>query len=210
MIYPKTYAVFDFETTGLDTMRDNPTEIAVKLVIDGVPQEPVSWLVQPGFPINAEAARITGITEEMCATEGLPLKDAIEKLAKMVEGFPLVGHNIMRYDNVIFNRLLMKFGITIPLGLYEFADTAAMYKAVKLGPDAMQRWCESHADFCKRIMGTHSYQKFNLAFACNDLGIDLSDVPSHRAAGDVEATYRLFNKLTTAKPIHVPGYAENK
>ena len=197
MIYPRTYAIYDTETTGLDTLRDNPTEIAVKLVVEGVPQETVSWLVQPGVPINAEAARITGITEEMCATQGLPLQEAIAKLAKMVEGFPLVGHNIMRYDNVIFNRLLMKFGLTIPVGLYEFVDTAALFKAQALGPGNRQRWCESHLDFCKRIMETRSYQKFNLAFACDDLGIDLSDITKHRASGDVEATYRLFNKLIT-------------
>ena len=197
MIYPSTYAVFDFETTGLDTMRDNPTEMAVKLVVDGVPQDPVSWLVQPGVPINPEAARITGITEEMCKSEGLPLQEAISRLAKMIEGFPLVGHNIHRYDNVILNRLLMKHNLTIPVGLFEYVDTAALYKSIKLGPDAMQRWCESHLDFCKRIMETRSFQKFNLAFACEDLGIDLSDITKHRASGDVEATYRLFNKLIT-------------
>lgn len=197
MIYPRTYAIYDTETTGLDTMRDCPTEIAVKLVIDGVAQPPVSWLVQPGVPINPEAMKITGITEELVAAEGMPLKDATEKLAKMVEGFPLVGHNIHRYDNVIFNRLLMKYNLTIPVGLYEYVDTAALYKSIKLGPSAMQRWCESHLDFCKSIMETRSFQKFNLKYACEDIGVDLSDVVAHRASGDVEATYRLFNKLVS-------------
>lgn len=193
MIYPKTYAIYDFETSGLDTLRDCPTEIGIKLVIDGVAQPAESWLVKCPVPINPEAARITGITPELLASEGMDFEEGIKKLATMIEGFPLIGHNIGRYDNVILNRLLMKMNLTIPVGLYEYVDTAALYKAHKLGIG--QRWCESHIDFVKRIMETRSYQKFNLAFACADLGIDLSDIPQHRAAGDVEATYRLFNKL---------------
>ena len=172
-------------------------EIAVKLVVDGVPQETVSWLLKAPVPINPEASRITGITQELLDKEGVDFQEGIEKLVKLVEGFPLVGHNIFRYDNVIFTRLCIKYGFTIPIGLYEYVDTAALYKSIKLGPGNRQRWCESHLDFCKRIMETRSYQKFNLAYACEDMDIDLSDITKHRASGDVEATYRLFNKLVS-------------
>lgn len=66
------YVVFDLETTGISTSRDDIIEISAIRVNDHERTETFSRLVNPGRPIPPEATRINGITDEMvCREDGL-------------------------------------------------------------------------------------------------------------------------------------------
>lgn len=85
-------AVLDFETTGLSTETDRPTEIAVAIWRDGAVVDEFQSLMNPGRPIPAFVQSLTGITDAMVATApavGTVMREA----AKFVGSRGLIAHN---------------------------------------------------------------------------------------------------------------------
>ena len=56
----KSYAVIDFETTGLSAGADRIIEVAAVIVRDGVVVETFSELMNPGFRIPSFITSLTG------------------------------------------------------------------------------------------------------------------------------------------------------
>lgn len=85
---------FDLETTGLDPKNDAIIELAlVKFDETGI-LDRYTTLVNPGFPLPAEALNITGITDEDLKDAPF-FSDVRPKLLEfLAEGTPLLGHNI--------------------------------------------------------------------------------------------------------------------
>ena len=188
--YPSDYCVYDTETTGLDTATCRVVELAVKRVVGGH-SEIFSWLIKPDTPLTEAELKvcrdITGIDPLQLEAEGIPMLDAVEKFKQVTDGLPLVGHNILRYDNNIMKRFTL-------LSNENCVDTAAIYKNDKLG--LARIWNEGHVEHALRVLETRMPGlKFNLAHACASLAIDVTGIVAHRAAGDVEMTDRLYRKM---------------
>lgn len=220
VLYPTDYCVYDTETTGLDPETCRVVEIAVKRRVgfDTISQ---SWLVKPDSPLTEEELRVcrdvNGIDPAELEAKGVPLEQALQEFVTCVKGLPLVGHNILRYDNRIMRRLILKriqdianSSTIVETERHEFVlpaegvvkamddgrcvDTAGLFKADRLG--AEQQWHESHKDFANRVLETRvAGLKFNLVHACATLSLKTEGLVAHRAGGDVEMADMLYRKL---------------
>ena len=88
-----TYAVIDFETTGLSpALGARPTEIAVVLVSpDGI-QDHFQSLMNPGVHIPHDIQALTGITNDM-VRKAPSVGDVMAQASSFVGSHPLVAHN---------------------------------------------------------------------------------------------------------------------
>jgi len=103
----KSFLWFDFETFGLDPRRDKPAQFAAIRTNAELEEigTPINILCQPAIELvpSPDACRITGLTPQQCAVEGLPepaFAQAI--LAQMQEpGTCSVGYNSMHFDDEV-------------------------------------------------------------------------------------------------------------
>ena len=104
---PTDYIVYDIETTGLSRQAEIIEIAAIKVSENQIIDRFESLICLPEH-FNSEtdiATHIHGITFEM-------LKDApsaaevLEQFLKFIEKMPLVGHNIISFDNVMVKRAL--------------------------------------------------------------------------------------------------------
>jgi DNA polymerase III epsilon subunit family exonuclease len=91
-----TYVVFDLETTGLSPGRDGICEIGAVRVVDLVPAGTFETLVDPGRPLPAGVAALTGIRER--DLRGAPRAPAaVRRFLTFAGDSVLVAHNA-RFD----------------------------------------------------------------------------------------------------------------
>lgn len=92
----ESIVAIDLETTGLDPKKDAIIEIgAVKFNHQRIEQE-WSTLVDPGRPIPPFITQLTGITDQMVASEP-SIKEVIGDLESFIGSSTVLGHNI-RFD----------------------------------------------------------------------------------------------------------------
>src|SRR3990167_1273159 len=200
--FPTSYCVFDFETTDLDVTKAEVVEIGAKKVIRDIygkitTEETRTWLININRDLPEITTKITGITTEEMRKGGIPVDQAFNDFTGFCAGLPFVGHNICRYDIPILLNTLARLGRTSsPIQYYctQCVDTAALYKGQALKEP--HRHNETHLEYVKRILEIRSPTKFNLLYACTQLGITSGDVAAHRAGGDVELAGRLYRKIT--------------
>jgi DNA polymerase-3 subunit epsilon len=173
--WPFMFAIIDIETTGGSAERDKITEICI-LIHDGLTVvDKFSTLINPERRIPYNITRITKITDEM--VEDAPkFYEVAKKIALMTQGMVFVAHNVS-FDYGFVQR--------------EFKSLGYNYKREKLCTVKLSR---------KLIPGKFSY---SLGVLCESLGIEIED--RHRAAGDAEATAKLFDLLLQKKSEH-PTY----
>lgn len=88
-----TYAVIDFETTGLSpNLGARPTEIAVALVTGNRIVDRFQSLMNPEVSIPHNIQLITGITNDMVRSAP-SIPDVMKKVTKFVGSNPIVAHN---------------------------------------------------------------------------------------------------------------------
>lgn len=102
----KPLVIFDLETTGVDTEKDEIVQF-YGVRIDPNDKVPfiLEFLCKPNVPISDEAAEVHGITNEMVANEP-PFENNIEDLLKLFDGADVSGYNISHFDMPIINRQL--------------------------------------------------------------------------------------------------------
>jgi len=89
----QSYAVIDFETTGLSPAHGaRPTEIAVVLVRGGEIVDRFQSLMNPGVRIPYEIQAFTGITDAM-VREAPPVRQVMNQAVRFAGGHPIVAHN---------------------------------------------------------------------------------------------------------------------
>jgi len=89
----ETYAVIDFETTGLSpNMGARPTEVAAILVRNGQIHEHYQSLMNPGVRIPAFIEQLTGISNAMVRSAP-KVATVMRQVAEFVGTVPLVAHN---------------------------------------------------------------------------------------------------------------------
>ncbi len=102
-------AAWDTETTGPNPLEDRIVTAAFIVRGAGQPERDLSWLINPGIPIPAEATEVHGITNEMVQANGLEPKVALDEIANCLAyaielGMPVVAFNqsfdwsILHYD----------------------------------------------------------------------------------------------------------------
>lgn len=191
---PEEFIVYDFETTGLDTQLCDVTEIGALRVKGGEVIDSFTCLINQTGPLPPKIIEITGITDAMLAEQGIPQRDAFGTLMDFVGDRPVVGHNIIGYDNLIFARKMRDLFET-ELVLNGSIDTCGLFKAHQDGIKREEG--ESLAAWSARALTTPFLRgsKYNLSFAHKALGCDPEGITAHRAMGDVRMVLDVYRKL---------------
>jgi DNA polymerase-3 subunit epsilon len=90
-------AVFDLETTGVNTTNDRIVEIAIVKAMPNGDLITKVWKVNPTIPIPLEASMIHGIYDEHVANEPT-FKQIARAVEQFLEGCDLGGFNICKFD----------------------------------------------------------------------------------------------------------------
>ena len=152
--------IFDIESTGLDINKDRIVEIALMVIDKDLNVlNKESFLINPEMPIPKEASDIHGITDKMVKSSPT-FKNLCSTLKPYFENNAITGYNILRFD--------------LPL-LYAEFDRAG--------------WT---VNFNKTIYDVYTIETKVKSNKLGDVykrytGKEIED--SHRAAGDVDATY---------------------
>lgn len=105
-----TYAVLDFETTGISPGQGaRPTEIAVVLVRDGELVDRYQSLMNPGVPIPWEIQQLTGITNAM-VSKAPSVASVMAEAASFVADHVPVAHNAA-FDRKFWEAELQDIGL---------------------------------------------------------------------------------------------------
>lgn len=89
----QNYIALDLETTGLSPESNEIIEIGAWKIQDGCVTDKFCTLVRPLGYVNSEITRITGITQEMLASE-CTLDEVLPAFKDFCAGYPFLGHNI--------------------------------------------------------------------------------------------------------------------
>ena len=177
---PRTYVVFDIETTSLDLARAEIVELAA-VRIDGsgrVIGEPFEQLIRVRH-VPRELSKLTGI-------QGRDLKDA-PPIGEVLQSFQtwlrpddvLVGHNAVEFDLAVINR-----------------------HAAQQGLDAICQPCIDTLPLARRYVPDLSHRLGDLA---NSFGV--AERPHHRALPDVWTTVDVFLHLRGIRARHMAARA---
>jgi DNA polymerase-3 subunit epsilon len=163
------FTAFDLETTGLDPKRDRIVEIgAVRFNAGGVIDR-YETLIDPGFPMPAEAGRVNGITDAMLAGQPL-LCAALPEFLRFAEGAFFVAHNAP-FDCGFVNESLLR--------LYEDGYTRAAVLPNRI-TDTLP--------LARRLFPGRA--RYNLQDLAKDLGIKAQ--AAHRALDDARLCMEVF------------------
>ena len=161
----KRYLALDLETTGISPKTDRIIEIGAVLMENGVGVKTFHKMVNPRMQVPEKVVSLTGITNEMLASEWA-IDSCIQEFAAFDEGLPLVGHHII-FDYSFMKRAMHKSGFS-----YERAGLDTLKLSRKFLPRLEHK---------------------NLAAVCRELGICLSE--NHRALADALAAAQVYEEL---------------
>lgn len=159
--------VLDVESTGLDTTTEDIIQIAaIKYGQEGE-KETLDLLVKPTKSVGA-SYHIHGFSDEQLQKEGIPPKEALQKLNAFVKNNVVVGHNI-QYDLNIIRSMMYRYDEKqfIPKAIYDTLDLAC-----KVYPHLPNHKLETLAAF-----------------------IQTKHTPNHNAYHDIMATGEVLSHL---------------
>lgn len=175
-----SFAVIDFETTGLDPSVDRVIEMGIVCFDDGVMTGSHNWLVDPGMPVPAESTAVHGITDEML--RGQPaFEQAWSEIRVQLEGRLPVAYNA-GFDKRFLLAELERMGENI------WGEHL---------PPAMQSDVE-WIDPLVWVRELFPDQSAKLGEICAHLAIPLED--AHRAANDAAATGKVLLAMVDRMP----------
>lgn len=190
-----SYAVFDFETTGLNPLLHRIIEIGWCVVRDGVAGPVRARLIRVEGGVPPEITQLTGITQELLDREGQPLAAALAEFLAETAGLPLVGHNVLRFDMRFLEAACRSTRLPVP-HRSRYRDTAALFKAHKLG--LRPRPGQDHWSFANETLNVNAPgTRYSLDICCRELGISTAGVARHRAAADVILTHLVYRRLVS-------------
>ena len=183
------YLFFDTETTGLPknykapyTDTDNwPRVVQLSWLIseDSAVIKESDNIVKVDFEIPAESAAIHGITDKISQEKGTPLNHILAQILNDIEEVDvLVCHNLS-FDLAILQSELYRAGLSPELDKKMFCTM------------------KSAVDFCK-LPGQYGF-KWPKLEELYDICFQEKLVNAHNAMVDVQATFRVFDKLEKEK-----------
>lgn len=186
----KKVVVYDFETTGFWSVLNQPIQVACKIIENGKEEHYFKYIKCP-FRLNPAIVDLTGITDEKLLSEGVDMKYVFNDLKEIFSPDSLVvGHNILRFDNLFLNNCMLKTGhVSFKLENKQCFDTAAHFKALLLD----RKWDSKGfiGDWHGKLLGTPAKGlKYKLSDAGTHYGHGFSNL--HNAIDDVELTHKVF------------------
>jgi len=118
-LWAENLAVFDTETTGVDTSSARIVSSTIALIGgSGEVKERYDWLIDPGIEIPEGAARIHGITTEVARASGVQAHVGVGQIvlqlhAMLERGFPVVAYNAP-FDLSLLRAESARHGVTWP------------------------------------------------------------------------------------------------
>lgn len=134
-LWAEHLAVFDTETTGVDTARARIVSSTIALLGgSGEVVERYDWLIDPGVDIPEAAARVHGITTEVARASGVAadvgVSQIVTQIGAMLErGFPLVAYNAP-FDLSLLRAEASRHGVAWPGALSPVVDPLILDKQV--------------------------------------------------------------------------------
>lgn len=174
----RTYAVIDFETTGLSAGPDRIIEVGAVLVRDGEIAGTFSELMDPGFRIPPFITSLTGITNAMVQGRPRP-EELMPRLRAFLGGHACVAHNAS------FDRRFFDAEMALAGEAHERPFLCSMLLARRLVPQA-----PSH----------------KLGALMQHLRLEKpAGMQAHRALADALMTVGLWRRLMADLRARVPG-----
>ncbi|MBK1990105.1 UvrD-helicase domain-containing protein [Sphaerospermopsis aphanizomenoides BCCUSP55] len=167
-----TIVVFDVETTGLITGKDEVVEIAAIKLINGEITSEFHHYINNTVTVGY-SAQIHGYSDEFLAVNGRDAIDVFSEFLDFIQDAFLVGHNL-GFDIKMIIADAQKLGLSTPQ--LQWGDT----------------W-----DLAKRFISANSYKLESLANQLN-----LNQLPTHRAIDDARTTVELLAILIPLIKVH--------
>ena len=109
----KDLVFFDLETTGLNVLKDRILQIAlVKVFANGLPEEEMTMLINPGIPISQEAMDVHGITPDIVANKPT-FKEVAQAIYDFIGDADLAGYNSDRFDLPMLTEEFSRCGLDL-------------------------------------------------------------------------------------------------
>jgi DNA polymerase-3 subunit alpha (Gram-positive type) len=158
--------LFDIETTGLDPVANEITEIGALLIKGSELKDMFCTLIKPQTPISAEITRLTGIDDEL-VKDAPTISEALPQFLNFVGPLPLIAHNADFDVSFIREQVRKVKGIELP---------NSIYCTLKLSR--------------KILPGLKNYKLHTIG---EHFGLTVAN--RHRAIGDAELTFQVWQKL---------------
>ena len=175
-----SFAVVDFETTGLNPETDRIVQLAAIIVNgEGDIVDSFDTIVKPENPAEYQhgAEHIHGITAEQVSS-GMPLREALEQLWAINDGRIFTAHNA-----------------PFDLGfLHAESERVGIEGSVEFHIDTLE--------LSRRTTGTDTTRRHNLFALCEHYGIERDKV--HDARSDATATAQLLMHLIKELGVETP------
>jgi DNA polymerase-3 subunit epsilon len=111
------FCVLDTETTGLSAQMHEITEVSAIVVNERFEiVSEMSRLIRITSRVPWHITQLTGITDSMLSSKGVPLKQALEELHGMVNGMPAFAHNAS-FDRRFLNAAVERAGVDLKFTL---------------------------------------------------------------------------------------------
>ena len=176
-----SFAVVDFETTGLNPETDRIVQLAAIIVNgEGDIVDSFDTIVKPENPAEYQhgAEHIHGITAEQVSS-GMPLREALEQLWAINDGRIFTAHNA-----------------PFDLGfLHAESERVGIEGSVEFHIDTLE--------LSRRTTGTDTTRRHNLFALCEHYGIERDKV--HDARSDATATAQLLMHLIKELGVEAPA-----
>lgn len=175
-----SFAVVDFETTGLNPETDRIVQVAAIIVNgEGHIVDSFDTIVKPESPDEYQhgAEHIHGISAEQVSS-GMPLREALEQLWSISAGNVFTAHNA-----------------SFDLGfLHAESERVGIKSQVEIHIDTLE--------LSRRTAGTDTTRRHNLFALCEHYGIERDKV--HDAKSDATATAQLLMHLIKELGVETP------
>lgn len=182
-------AVFDTETTGVDTKHARIVTASIA-VINGLGEatERYDWMLDPGISIPSQATQVHGISTELAQEKGIRadigVKQIVERLESMIaRGIPVVVYNAPYDLSLLFHEAARH---TLPL-------------TDKLSPILDPLVIDRQVDRYRK-------GKRTLEAACGHYGVDLTH--AHDAGADAIAAGHVMQRIATKFAPQLPDDVE--
>ena len=174
------WVVFDFETTGLNSVSDKIIEIGAIKLVNGKIVDEISTLIKVEVPIPEVVQKITGITPDMLI--GQPTIDSyIHKFFDFIEGSVLIAHNA-EFDMAFLGAESSRLGYEI-----NWPSFCTLKMARELLPDLPKKNLDTLAEH------------YNLSFEAR-----------HRSIGDAKVTVAVLNQMLEDEGQHLQKWVDFK
>lgn len=134
-LWAENLAVFDTETTGVDTSQARVVSCTIALLSgNGEVRERYDWLIDPGVDIPEAAVAVHGITTDVARTSGVEasvgIAQVVAQLLQVIDrGFPLVAYNAP-YDLTLLRAEAERYAIEFPSEIAPVLDPLVIDKQV--------------------------------------------------------------------------------